>query len=295
MSRRQEQNPPSSNPLRKVSPQVVALRVAFKTLGSVAPRRAARIAEQLFTSPPVHPMHEREHGFLATGTPFSVPHGDATLAAWSWGSGPTVLLVHGWGSRASRFRYFAPALVAAGFRAVAFDGPGHGATGGSSATLPEFASAIARMVQATGPVQGYIGHSLGAASVLLAIRRHVPPAPAVLLAAPADPEIYWNRFVRHLRVPPRVARLTQDNLARRLGFAWSDLDARRTAASINAPLLVMHDEADEDVPWQDGEAIAQAAPAGAFIRTTGLGHRGIMRDASVVEQSVAFMVRHAAP
>lgn len=258
----------------------------------MAPERAARIAEQLFTSPPVHPMHEREHAFLATGTPFTIQHGATPLAAWSWGSGPTILLMHGWGSRASRFRFFAPALARAGFRAVALDGPGHGATGGTRATMPEFASAIARLVGDVGPVSGYVGHSLGAGSVLLAMRRHVPAAPAVLLAAPADPEVFWKRFVRHLRVPAHVARLTEENLARELGFAWSDLDARLTVAALRTPVLVLHDEGDDEVPWQEGEAIASASPTGEFVRTTGLGHRGIMRDPTVVDQAVAFLRRH---
>lgn len=289
---RQEQPLPSGNPLHRTSPQVLALRVAFRSLGHLAPGRAARIAERLFTSPPTRPMHEREHAFLATGTPFAVQHDAMSLAAWSWGSGPTILLMHGWGSRASRFRFFAPALAAAGYRAVALDGPGHGATGGTRATMPEFAAAIARVVAQVGPVSGYLGHSLGAGAVLLAMRRHVPAAPTVLLAAPADPEVFWKRFIHHLRVPANVARLAEANLARELGFAWSDLDARLTVAALRTAVLVLHDEGDGEVPWQEGEAIARASPAGEFVRTTGLGHRGIMRDPAVVDRAVAFFERH---
>ena len=42
---------------------------------------------------------------------------------YSWGSGPTVLLVHGWEGRGSQLSAFAPALVKAGFRVVAVDMP----------------------------------------------------------------------------------------------------------------------------------------------------------------------------
>ena len=54
-----------------------------------------------------------------------------------------MLLMHGWGSRAGRFRLFVPQLQQRGFRVVAFDGPGHGRTGGNSASLPQFAAALA--------------------------------------------------------------------------------------------------------------------------------------------------------
>jgi pimeloyl-ACP methyl ester carboxylesterase len=287
-----EKNPRSRNPLRKASPQVLALRLAFRTLGTVAPARAASIAERLFTSPPQHPIQEKEKEFLATGAPFTVPHGVLTLAAWTWGSGPPVLLMHGWGSRAGRFRYFVPALVAAGFRAVALDGPGHGLTGGRHATLPEFAAALTRVAASVGPVRGYVGHSLGAASVLFAMMRSVPAAPAVLLAPPADPEFFWKRFVRHLRIPPAVGSMVQDNLQRRLGFNWADVDGRAIAKKLDVPLLVVHDADDEDVTPADGAAVAAAARQGEFMGTSGLGHRGIMRDAEVVDRSVAFLARH---
>lgn len=295
MSRQPEHggpNPPSRNPLRKSSPQVLALRLAFQTLGTVAPARAARIAERLFTSPPQHPMQEREQAFLATGEAFAVPHGDLTLAAWSWGEGPTVLLMHGWGSRAGRFRYFVPALVEAGFRAVTLDGPGHGLTGGRRATLPEFGAALTRVADVVGPVRGFVGHSLGAASILFAMHRSVVPAPAVLLAPPADPEFFWRHFVRHLRIPAPVAQRVEESLRERLGFSWADVDGRAVASKLSVPLLVMHDADDEDVAAAEGAAIAAAAPRGEFVSTSGLGHRGIMRNPDVVARAVAFLSRH---
>lgn len=272
----------------------MALRLAFRTMGPLAPERAARLAERIFTRTPVHPLREGELEFLATGESFRVPHGPRSLAAWQWGEGPAILLMHGWGSRASRFRYFVPPLVAAGFRAVALDGPGHGQTGGKRASLPEFAAALTAVGKAIGPVQGYIGHSMGAAAILFAMRREALPAPAVLLAPPADPALFWRRFVKHLQIPEMVRARMQANLERRLALRWEDLDARVTAGLIEEPLLVIHDEQDEDVPAEDGAAIARAAPHGTLVLTQGLGHRGVMRDPGIVARAVAFLEAHVA-
>ena len=110
--------------MSRVDARIVGLRLGFQLLGPVAPGRAARFAERLFTRPPQHPLRPQEEAFLETGEAFTVDHDGQQLACWSWGSGPVVLLMHGWGSRAGRFRLFVPQLQQLGFRAVAFDGPG---------------------------------------------------------------------------------------------------------------------------------------------------------------------------
>jgi pimeloyl-ACP methyl ester carboxylesterase len=278
-----------ANPLTRVDATVVALRLGFQLLGPLAPERAARIAERLFTTPPHHALRSSEEEFLASGAAFVVPHDGGELACWRWGDGPTVLLMHGWGSRAGRFRHFVPALVARGFTAVAVDGPGHGRTGGKSASLPQFAAAIKSVTAAVAPVSGFVGHSLGGAAILFAISRGVPAAPAVLIAPPSDPSVYWRRFARHLRIPRIVRDRTQLNLERRFDLTWSDLDLIPVAASLSSPLLVIHDQDDRDVPVANGIALAAAAPHGTLVETAGLGHRAIMRAPAVVRQVADFL------
>jgi alpha-beta hydrolase superfamily lysophospholipase len=74
-------------------------------------------------------------------TPRRSPHDlpDATfvevngerLATWSYGKGPTILLVHGWNGHAAQLRAFVSPLVDAGYRVVAFDQPAHGQSSGA--------------------------------------------------------------------------------------------------------------------------------------------------------------------
>jgi len=293
VSERTTDESPRANPLSRVDARIVRLRLGFQVLGPLFPGRAARLAERLFTRPPQHPLRPREEAFLETGEAFTVRHEGQDLACWSWGRGPVVLLMHGWGSRAGRFRLFVPPLQQQGFRVVAFDGPGHGRSGGTSASLPQFAAALAAVSAAVGPVSAFIGHSLGGAAVLFAMGRLVPPVPAVLIAAPSDPVVFWRRFLRHLAIPSAVGNRLQENLRQRFGITWSDLNLIPVAAALPTPLLVIHDEGDEDVPLEDGRDIAAAAPRGTFVLTTGLGHRAIVRDSEVVRRAVEFIAEHA--
>jgi hypothetical protein len=43
------------------------------------------------------------------------------------------------------------------------------------------------------------------------------------------------------------------------------------------------------MPWQEGEAVARAWPGAQFVRTTGLGHRRILRDPEVMARVTAFI------
>ena len=53
--------------------------------------------------------------------------------------------------------------------------------------------------------------------------------------------------------------------------------------------MVIHDENDRDVPWQEGAALANAWPGAQFVRTSGLGHRRILRDPDVIARVTAFI------
>jgi pimeloyl-ACP methyl ester carboxylesterase len=62
---------------------------------------------------------------------------------------------------------------------------------------------------------------------------------------------------------------------------------------MTAPLLVVHDEGDDVVPFADGAALAAAWPGARLVRTTGLGHRAVLRAAGVIDEVVQFVTDRA--
>jgi pimeloyl-ACP methyl ester carboxylesterase len=265
------------------------LRTAFRTVGSVAPGVAARWAETIFCRPPRNEARPAEEAFLGTGERLTVRSEDQDLAVWTWGTGPVVVLAHGWGGRAGRFSSIASALVGAGFRVVLFDAPAHGASMGQQASLPQFARALREVGDAMGPTYGLVGHSLGGAAVSLAISKGLDAQRAVLLAAPADVFLFSHAFAQHLRIPPRAHDVMQQNLATRLQFRWDELHIPTLAKSLSASALIIHDLDDTDVPYGHGEEIARAWPGAELFTTTGLGHRAILRNPEVIRRTVAFL------
>ncbi|MBK6780774.1 MAG: alpha/beta fold hydrolase [Gemmatimonadetes bacterium] len=269
--------------------QLFTVRTAMRTLGRVAPERAARLAERLFTHPPRAAARPHEDEFLATGTPFALPISAGTLAAWRWGEGPTVLLVHGWASRAARFRVLVPRLVAAGFSAVAYDGPAHGRSPGQHTSLPEYAAALLEVAAQLGPLHAAVGHSLGGGAIAVALARGLALQRAVLIAPFAAPPEFFDQFADHVALPPKARERLRTNLERRYKLKYGDLYVPHLVREFTVPALVIHDRDDLDIPLRDGKAVAEAWPGATFVRTEGLGHHAIMRDAGVMDRVTGFI------
>jgi pimeloyl-ACP methyl ester carboxylesterase len=201
--------------------------------------------------------------------------------------------VHGWGSRGGRLSAYVQPLVDAGFRAIAFDAIGHGASGGRMSSMPQMARTLRAVVEANGPAHGVVAHSLGASVMTLTMEAGLAVARAVFVAPSADPVAYTLLWARQLGLRPDVIDRLRTNSQRRIGFSWSDLDIVALARRRTTPLLVIHDDTDDVIPWADGNAIAGAWPGSLLVTTHGLGHSEIVRAPDIVAQGVAFLANHA--
>jgi pimeloyl-ACP methyl ester carboxylesterase len=270
-----------------------AVRTAFRSffgfVSRLSPRIGAVPAEILFLSPPAQRRTRAEAAVLAAGESFRVRTPLGRLAAWSWGSGPRVLLVHGWGGHAGRLSRFVPPLVAAGFSVVAFDAPAHGESSGRRSSLPDFVEAILAVAAARGPVTAVIAHSMGATACALALGRGLGAERAVLIAPPADPERYVGKFARFFGIPDHTRDSLKVRLAARYRTRWEDLRADRPAEGARCRLLVVHDARDSAVPVGDGMAVVDGWDDALLVRTSGLGHHKILREPGVVSEALRFL------
>jgi len=277
------------------------LRAFSRFLSNVHPEWAAAWAERLFLMVPRFRTPGREAAWIETAEPVSIKGRafdgldslsgrEEAIRGWSWGRGPVVLLVHGWAGRGSQMGAIGVELAAAGFRAVALDAPGHGESGGIRSSLPEMADAVLAAERALGPCAGYVAHSAGAAAALLAVRGGLEDIPGVLLAAPADMATFLPQFAAAIGVSDEVAQLMRQRIETRFRIRWSDLRPTELARwAGEAPLLVLSDVGDQEVPYTDGERIAGSRISARFERTIGLGHRRILRDTGVVTRAVRFL------
>lgn len=266
------------------------LRAAIRLLGLVSPTLAGRWVYRLWFQPLRFPEPQQEKEWRRTARPLAMDHRGQALAVDSWGSGPTVLLVHGWNGRGAQLGAFASALTEAGYRVVAFDTPAHGRSPGRATNLPEISEAIQNVARSCGPVHAIIGHSFGVACALYAMQQGLEADSLVALSPPDNVRNMTRKFFVALDIRPAVQaefnRLFEAHFGADL---WQRFSPVVLASGLNVPGLVIHDQDDRDVPWQEGAAVAQAWPGAEFVRTAGLGHRRILRDPAVIARVTAFI------
>jgi pimeloyl-ACP methyl ester carboxylesterase len=261
-------------------------------------------AERLFLTARRHERPSWEKAALASARPGRVAHEAGWLPTWTWSptpastfdEPPTVILVHGWESRGSQLATFVPPLLGRGLRVVAFDAPGHGDSPLQRASVVEHARAlcaVAWSVSATRPLHAVIGHSVGGAAALFATRFGLDARRFALVSPPTTPTQFASSFARILGLERSIKDAMIARLEERYAMPFSEIDARIDVARLHAPLLVVHDKEDPVVSFEQGRVLAETAPKGRLLETTGLGHRVILRAPEVVEAVANFVADEA--
>ena len=70
---------------------------------------------------------------------------------------------------------------------------------------------------------------------------------------------------------------------------WQRFAVDRNAQNLTIPVILFHYRRDREVVFDESLTVSQAWPNARLIETVGLGHRRILRDKSVVQQTVNFM------
>lgn len=276
----------------KVSKRYRALKVvapAIRATQLVSPSAAAALAERLFFRVPPAKVSSRGQQFLAQGNRFALTVDRRRVVGWSWGEGPTTYLVHGWGGSSGRIYPLAEALIETGRRLVMFDAPGHGASGRGLSSVPEFARSLRAVVDHQGVPDVVVAHSMGAAATALAAASGLTARRFVFIAPAATPAQWIKSLGGVLKLDKDVLRRVRERTEQRLKFSWDDLDARLNVRRMTAPLLVIHDQQDETVPFSHGADIARSWPGATLVATSGLGHGDILRDPEVIARVLGFV------
>jgi pimeloyl-ACP methyl ester carboxylesterase len=206
-----------------------------------------------------------------------------------------VYALHGWAGYRGQLEPFVDPLVARGYRVVTLDAPSHGdsAPGGfgpRSSSIPEFAAALAAVVDRYGPAHGLLAHSLGATAAACALCDGMPASRVVLLAPMASAASFAGQFSRVIGLGARTYPRLIARVERRVGAPMHHFDVPSFGAAVALPrTLVIHDRGDVSTPVSDGAAIAAAWPGARLRVTDGLGHRRMLSDPTVISEAVDFL------
>lgn len=268
----------------------------LRALSAVAPPLAVRVAARAFwhVGPPaeVRPADRSVHERARRG---AVDIDGEHVVTYRWGDheAPTVLLAHGWKSRASRFAGLVRSLEAAGLGVVSFDGVAHGDSSGGRMSALEHMAAIRAVHDAEGPFTAVVGHSLGALAAGLALADGVPVDRFVSVAAMTGFDAVAESFLRLVGMPAGLHERFCDHVERTFPGSVRDVRSRIDLVAHPVPArvstLFVQDDGDRMSLPSGAPLLHAAVPGSELLTTRGLGHSRVLDDPDVVAAVVAHV------
>jgi len=269
-----------------------SILVTVQILQFISLKLVTRFGARLFATPIKHKMPKREFEMNEKSRQEKVliPAISKEVMVYHYGtSSRKVLLVHGWSGRGTQLVKIADELLKIGYSTISFDAPAHGKSNGKTTLMPEFIATILELEKQFGPFEAGIGHSLGGMSLLNAMRQGLKLNRLVTIASGDVVQDIMDDFTYKLRMKHKVSTMMRHHFENKFGETMESFSAYLSAKEIDIPVLVIHDNDDEDIPVKAGIHIHKFLKNGQLMITKGLGHRKILGDEKVIEAALEFI------
>ena len=280
------------------------LRTKFKTLGLVSLPVAGKLAFNLFCTP--YPKFKKRKApaifHQAKTIQVSVKGngihniGTSNLNGFEWNpnqpNGKTVLIAHGYASCAYKFEQYIQPLLKMGCKVICFDAPGHGLSQGKYINIVIYQEAIHEIIKDHGPIDYFIGHSLGAITLAMVAETisHPMDHKFVLIAPATKTTTTFENYFTMMHLKDGVRKAFVEELQRHTHHPVSFFEADRALEKYTGPVLWVHDQEDLVCPYKDLiDFKNKAAENIKFLTTNGLGHNKVYKTQEVIDKIMAFL------
>ena len=254
---------------------------------------AEKFARKLFITPIKHKIPKREFHMEAESVQgkLLVPIINKEIVVYSYGnSNKKILLVHGWSGRGTQLVKIADAFLENGYSTISFDAPAHGKSGTKTTLMLEFIESILEIEKSYGPFEFAVGHSLGGMAILNAIKKGMQVKKTVVIGCGNSVVNIVNTFVDKIGLPNKVAVMMRNSFEKKHHFDMESFSAYVAAKEVKIPVLVIHDNNDEDIPVSEAYHLAENLSDKEVLITNNLGHRKILGDSNVIAKIVEFLM-----
>ena len=269
------------------------LRTKFSTIGKLSPATAGKLAFNLFCTPYPKYKKSKAPAIFHQATPLSIKVTEGiTIKGYEWNAnnpnGKTVLICHGYASNFYKFEQYVQPLLKEGFRVIGFDAPGHGKSEGKYINILIYKDAIEHIINALGPIDHFIGHSLGGITLaMIAENIENPLSHKFVLIAPATKTT--TTYFTMMRLSEPVKEAFYNELKSRTSLPVTYFEADRAIENYRGEILWVHDQGDRVCPYEDLVNFKNTAPKNIkFLITKDLGHNKVYKTPAVIHHTLAF-------
>ncbi len=276
-------------------PKIISIfRFIFKNFGNIFTNFLSQKAIDLFLTPFDKPRHLDPKDTFKTALEKNITVNDLSIKTYTWGNGSkTVLLVHGWESRSCYMSSFVPHLLENGFKVIAFDGPAHGLSDGKMTNMVDFGKVTNFILSQDSSIQKIIVHSFGGPSTVYTLANSVYKNQIdqmVIIASPNNISDVLSRFCTFFHIPTKMEKRMVGIIEKLLNHPIEQSYMNYNIPKIGLKsILLVYDELDDIVPFQDGLDVFEANPNTSLILSKGLGHSKMKYYPEIIESIVDFL------
>lgn len=266
--------------------------LAAKFLQALSPKLVTLFAARLFTTPIKYKIPKRELHMEAESiqTKLLIPSINKTINTYQYGDGKNrILLVHGWSGRGTQLVKIAEAMIDLGYSTISFDAPAHGKSEGNTTIMTEFIASIIEIEKHFGPFEYAIGHSLGGMSIINAVKQNLTVNKAVIIGSGDIIQDIIDDFIRNLQLKPKVGEQMRIHFENKFGVAMNNYSTSFSATQVKTPVLIIHDEDDDDVNIKAAYNIHKHLTNSKLLITKDLGHRKVLGSQKVIDEIKEFL------
>lgn len=267
-----------------------AIAWTFPKIEFLFPSFAKKLAIDLFFKPFRFPFQEAEKIKLTESRQTKFTFHGQKLQMYRWGSGPKILLLHGWAGRSGQFREFVDPLVNLGFEVIAFDAPAHGKSTGQHTDIIEFSDALRQVAGMCGPIKAVIAHSIGGAATIHALQNGLQTDRIVFISIPTMPQLILDGYQKRINASDKSIQNIVQYIDRKYDITFDSIFPEAILPKLpDFPALIIHDNDDKEVPISHAKKLESLLPNAEAYKTQTLGHTRILRDLGVIQKTIDFI------
>ena len=212
-----------------------------------------------------------------------------SIQSYRWkGTGPSVLLLHGWESNSNRWRNLISVLKEKEYDIHAIDAPAHGLSSGEYHFLPNYAAAFHQILKKY-EIKHLVGHSMGGMACMYEFYHHEHNSVQniITMGSPCDFSLVVSDFQSILKFNNRVLKALDKVVRLNVGYHINEFSSAQFCEKIQQNGYLFHDEKDLQIPISQSQKLHKHWKTSELITFSGFGHS--LHQKEVIKKIVALL------
>jgi len=272
------------------------IKIYYKIVSNISPKLGGKMAFNLFQKVQKKDIREREELFYKEARHFKVPFLKTDLLCYELGdvTGELVFLVHGWDSNAGSLSKFAFELASRNYRVISFDLPGHAKSIATTTNLHDCKEGFQSLLEFINPQKPFtvIAHSFGSAVTTYTMSKlKYKIDKFVFLTTPNSLLDVFRDFKNFIGITDSSFEHMIRNAENLIHEDLVSVNVGKRLKNISfTKLLLVHDENDKIIPFENSKAVLAANHENSELKAySNIGHYRMLWNEEVLEDTLSFV------